>query len=188
MLHPPCLPDQYNSIGRRRQTGKGGISIKYINIDIFLSNGLKTCVRQYMLNSEEQIFRSSRGGLDSSFPIPFFPGRMFSLHPASFFLGGGRRFALRGLPVKLPGNLREHGVPRRQNGYAVAVPLPAGMGLGKKNPPADAENAEKASGGGRGKECPFLFRRTPLLYHRKSGLQAHELDLSNFFGKFFPRR
>ena len=103
VLHPPCLPDQYNSIGRRRQTGKGGISIKYINIDIFLSNGLKTCVRQYMLNSEERIFRSSRGGLDSSFPIPFFPGRMFSLHPASFFPDGGRRFALRRLPVKLPG-------------------------------------------------------------------------------------
>ncbi|WP_418393002.1 hypothetical protein, partial [Victivallis lenta] len=140
----------------------------------------------YMLNSEERIFRSSRGGLDSSFPIPFFPGRMFSLHPASFFPDGGRRFALRRLPVKLPGISGNMGCCGGRTD--MPPPCPGGMGLGKKNPPADAENAEKASGGGRGKECPFLFRRTPLLYHRKSGLQARKLDLSNFFGKFFPRK
>ena len=133
VLHPPCLPDQYNSIGRRRQTGKGGISIKYINIDIFLSNGLKTCVRQYMLNSEEQIFRSSRGGLDSSFPIPFFPGRMFSLHPASFFPDGGRGFALRRLPVKLPGISGTWGAAAAERICRRHAP-PGGNGIGQEEP------------------------------------------------------
>ncbi|MPM53142.1 hypothetical protein SDC9_99907 [bioreactor metagenome] len=38
----------------------------------------------------------------------------------------------------------------------------------------------------RGKECPFLFRRTPLPYHRKNDLQVILLALSNFFEKKFP--